>query len=194
MESNPSAMWASCHAREGGPDFWQLTRCHVEAKRHRQDPPIRVGEYQPRSTITLPQCHDIPLSISAGPVSASANVRTCERLTPSNTFGEWPSMRTTWEGRSYWATQKRETGQLWGISTPHGTAMPWLTMQWGIHSEMCNPPPSLCPRCPRRAKGGGAPRQQEPIAKGRKPSRSTREPDHPPKHAITRPAEPIGAG
>ena len=141
-------MWARCGAREGGPDFWQLDRCRVQARRSDlpSSPRITVGDFSPGSTISLPSCREVPLSISAGPVSAAMNIHACERIIPSYGFGDVPWMQTQWEGGSYWASQVRETGQLWGISTPLGTN-PLLNMQWGYASSTCEPPPKLIDPC-----------------------------------------------
>ncbi|MEO3922326.1 hypothetical protein ABGB07_00370 [Micromonosporaceae bacterium B7E4] len=138
-------MWASCGALDGGPDFWEVDECYVE---NRWDPGQAVwADYQPRSTVPLSNCGDIPLSVSSGPFSLGTVIRTCEKLVPTP-GAHPPNFKATWIGDSYWGTDVRETGFLiaYRVNNPNAPVR-GPGDAWGYVYSECNPPPQIIDQC-----------------------------------------------
>ncbi|MFD1546515.1 hypothetical protein [Nonomuraea guangzhouensis] len=140
-------VYATCGAREGGPDFWQVYACSVGARPSATSAPMVLNDYSPRGSTTLSGCGSIPLNITAGPVSAGTSLQTCEKLaletSPSPT---WPQMEVRWIGTSYWSRDKRETGFLLGIGVPIG-GTPMFSLSWTLDVGPCSLPPGPAPYC-----------------------------------------------
>ncbi|GAA1676723.1 hypothetical protein GCM10009733_086990 [Nonomuraea maheshkhaliensis] len=132
-------MYATCGARKGGPELSQVYACSVEAGQSGgSSPELLLTDYNPKGTLSLPNCQSIPLNITAGPVSAGTAVTTCERLAlikspaPVN-----PWMEVAWQGKSYWEADKREVGFLLGISTARGSNA-GVTVGWDMKVGPCS--------------------------------------------------------
>ncbi|WP_146103638.1 hypothetical protein [Nonomuraea solani] len=140
-------MYATCAARKGGPDFWQVYTCSVGTRPQDTSPPLVLNDYSPRSTQTLSGCQNVPLNITAGPVSTGVFVNTCDKLAlikePS---ANRPEMEVAWQGRAYWAEDKRETGFLLGMGSPIGQS-PQMWAVWSMGVGPCSLPPQPPPWC-----------------------------------------------
>lgn len=135
--------YATCGARDGGPEFMQVGGCTVHSMRNNvlDSPELFWNDWSPKSSSNLGSCESISLSIGIGPVSAGATVNTCEELIPRK--GEDPAnLRVSWNGKSYYGSDVRETGLLIGIGSSFGTS-PNLNIAWAYRFDHCWIPPKI---------------------------------------------------
>ncbi|MEU8404555.1 hypothetical protein AB0C28_56140 [Nonomuraea sp. NPDC048892] len=139
-------MYSTCGARKGGPEFSQVYSCSVKTG-SAGAPKTWLTDYSPKGTTSLSNCQSIPLSITAGPISAGTSVTTCEKLalitSPSAVN---PKMEVAWQGKSYFAEDKREVGLLLGVSSARGS-QPGLYIGWDMKVGPCSPAGVPYPIC-----------------------------------------------
>lgn len=135
-------MWGTCWPHD---DAWftELDECHVAT--HPHTTPLVWNEYQPQSVQEVGGCGNVTLNVGVGPVSASLNVGTCDKLVPDP--GDEPGeMRVKWIGDAYWDDDVRGTGLLISIGNAFGTT-PYMDVSRAFIWSECNPPPSIIDEC-----------------------------------------------
>lgn len=148
--------WATCSAKKGGPDFWEVDECYSGTQRRPGLPDswrLNVHDWNPRSTQYPPgTCGQIPLNVTVGPFSVGHTVNTCEKLVPSPGPRE-EDFKVRWVGDSYWDTDVRETASLLSISdqappgSAHGFPSYYIVHVAGYKYSQCNPPPQIIDMC-----------------------------------------------
>jgi len=136
-------MWGSCWPHD---DAWftELIECQV-ATHPNPNPPLVWNEYSPQHTEELGGCGNVSLTVGAGPVSATLNVGTCEKLVPVP--GDQPGeMAAKWVGDAYWDDDVRGTGLLISIGNAYGTTVSMGVSRTFVWSD-CNPPPDVIDQC-----------------------------------------------
>jgi len=141
--------YGSCAPVEGGPDHMEMDECYIRLWQNENvDPRIVWNAWDPQATVNLPDCGDVSMSVTAGPVSAGQSIHTCEKLVPKKGV-KAGDMQATWIGDAYWAEDVRGVGFMVSIGIPFGEPEAKMTYyyQWGYKYSMCNLPPSAFDQC-----------------------------------------------